>query len=219
MFNIFPFNFSQIFNCTNFTSGTNFTSFTSFTSFTGQNGSNFMNQSQFPNDFENLLSDFLGGIDLEKLYSQYNKALDSINEELIEKEECNFIKFEEFQDLYLLKIDLTGIDLRELSIKYDPGIIKIRLKRAEVDNTLGYLGYGDQRIIKKDYTKTFDNIEDIDISKVYKNIDNGIYTLNMPKKYMIESGAKIIDIDSYSVQPDKIDKPEIIEIKNKKEES
>ena len=222
MFNMFPFNFSQIFNCTNFTSGTNFTSFTSFTSFTGPSGFNSMNQPQYPNEFGNLISDFLGGIDLEKLYSEYNKALNSINEELNNmneelagKEEYNFIEFEEFQDMYLLKIDLTGIDLRELSIKYDPGTIKVRLKRAEIENPLSYLGYGDQRIVKKDYSKTFDNIEDIDLSKVYKNIDNGIYILNMPKKYMLDSGSKIIDIDSYSVQSDK---PEIIEVKNKKEE-
>ena len=52
-------------------------------------------------------------------------------------------------------------------------------------------------------------------AKVYKNIDNGIYTLNMPKKYMIDGQSKIIDIDSYSVQSE----PEEIElIENKKEE-
>lgn len=210
MFNMFPFNFTQIF------SGSNFTSFTSFTGFTGQNGFNINEQfNNFTNQFENIMSDFLGGVDFDKLYSEYNKALKEINEELTEKEECDFINFEEFQDMYLLKIDLSGIDLRELSIKYDPGIIKISLKKAERERLSGYSGYGDQRIVKKNYTKTFDNIEDIDISKVYKNIDNGIYTLNMPKKYMIDGQSKIIDIDSYSVQSE----PEEIElIENKKEE-
>lgn len=207
MFNMFPFNFTQIF------SGSNFTSFTSFTGFMGQNGFNINDQfNNFTNEFENIMSDFLSGVDFDKLYSEYNNALKEINEELTEKEECNFINFEEFQDMYLLKIDLTGIDLRELSIKYDPGIIKINLKKAELERLSGY---GDQRIVKKNYTKTFDNIEDIDISKVYKNIDNGIYTLNMPKKYMIDGQSKIIDIDSYSVQSE----PEEIElIENKKEE-
>lgn len=207
MFNMFPFNFTQIF------SGSNFTSFTSFTGFTGQNGFNINDQfNNFTNEFENIMSDFLSGVDFDKLYSEYNNALKEINEELTEKEECDFINFEEFQDMYLLKIDLSGIDLRELSIKYDPGIIKISLKKAELERLSGY---GDQRIVKKNYTKTFDNIEDIDISKVYKNIDNGIYTLNMPKKYMIDGQSKIIDIDSYSVQSE----PEEIElIENKKEE-
>lgn len=215
MFN-FPFNFSNIFNYTNNNNGINFTSFTSFTSFSGQNGYDFLNQSQFTNEFENLMSDFLGGVDFEKLYSQYNKALNSINEELVEKEECNFIEFEEFQDMYLLKIDLTGIDLRELSIKYDPGVINIRLKKSEPEDSFNLFGYGNQRIVKRNYAKTFNNIEDIELSRVYKSIDNGIYTLNMPKKYMINSGSKVIDIDSYSVQPEKV---EIIEVKNIKEDS
>lgn len=210
MFNMFPFNFTQIF------SGSNFTSFTSFTGFMGQNGFNINDQfNNFTNEFENIMSDFLSGVDFDKLYSEYNNALKEINEELTEKEECDFINFEEFQDMYLLKIDLTGIDLRELSIKYDPGIIKISLQRAELERWSGYSRYGDQRIVKKNYTKTFDNIEDIDISKVYKNIDNGIYTLNMPKKYMIDGQSKIIEIDNYSVQSEP-EKTELIE--NKKEE-
>ncbi|HCW54196.1 MAG TPA: Hsp20/alpha crystallin family protein [Clostridium sp.] len=215
MFNLFPFNFNHIFNYTNPNSGVNFSSFISFTSSTGQNQFDFMNKIQFSNEFKNLMSDFIGGIDFEKLYSEYNKTLNNINEGLIENEECRFIEFEEFQDMYLLKIDLTGIDLRELSIRYDPGIINIRLKRSEIDKTLSFFGYGDQKIIKRDYSKTFDNIEDIDISKVYKKIDNGIYTLNMPKKYMIDSGERIIDIENYSVEPDKV---EIIEVKKEKEE-
>lgn len=215
MFNLFPFNFNQIFNYTNPNSGVNFSSFISFTSVIGQNQFNFMNKAQFSDEFRNLISDFIGGVDFEKIYSEYNKALNDINEELIENEECRFIEFQEFQDMYLLKIDLTGIDLRELSIRYDPGIINIRLKKSELDKPVSFLGYVDQKIIKKDYSKTFDNIEDIDISRVYKKIDNGIYTLNMPKKYMIDGQSKIIDIDSYSVQSE----PEEIElIENKKEE-
>ena len=215
MFNLFPFNFSQVFNYTNSNKNINFSSFISFTSFTGQNESNFVDQSQFSDGFKNLLYDILGDFNLEQLYSEYNKALNCMNEELIESEECRFIEFEEFQDMYVLKIDLTGIDLRELSIKYEPGIININLKRSEIDKSLGFLRYGNQRLIKKDYTKTFDNIEDIDISKVYRKVDNGVYILNMPKKYMIDSGAQIIDIESYSVQPDKA---EIIEVKSEKEE-
>ncbi|NME83890.1 Hsp20/alpha crystallin family protein [Clostridium sp. SM-530-WT-3G] len=215
MFNLFPFNFNQIFNYTNPNSGVNFSSFISFTSGIGQNQFDFMNKAQFSDEFRNLISDFIGGVDFEKIYSEYNKALNDINEELIENEECRFIEFQEFQDMYLLKIDLTGIDLRELSIRYDPGIINIRLKKSELDKPVSFLGYVDQKIIKKDYSKTFDNIEDIDISRVYKKIDNGIYTLNMPKKYMIDSGERIIDIENYSVEPNKT---EIIEVKKEKEE-
>lgn len=215
MFNLFPFNFSHIFNYTNSKNNINISSFISFTNLSGQNQFNFMNQAEFSNEFKNLISDFMGGVDFEKLYSQCNKALNNANEELIENEDCSFIEFEEFQDMYLLKIDLTGIDLRELSIRYDPGTINIRLKKSEIDMSLSFLGYGNQQIVKKDYSKRFDNIEDIDISKVYKKIDNGMYILNMPKKYMIDSGSKIIDIESYSVEPDKA---EIIEAKKEKEE-
>ena len=133
MFNLFPFNFSQVFNYTNSNKNINFSSFISFTSFTGQNESNFVDQSQFSDGFKNLLYDILGDFNLEQLYSEYNKALNCMNEELIESEECRFIEFEEFQDMYVLKIDLTGIDLRELSIKYEPGIININLNKPSKD--------------------------------------------------------------------------------------
>lgn len=203
---MFPFSFTQIFT------GCNFTSYTNITGFFGQDKFSFNNRfNNLTNEFENIMSDFLEGVDFDEIYSEYNKALNDINEELIEKEECNFIKFEEFQDLYLLRIDLSGIDLRELSIKYDPGIIKVTLKRAELESGSGYFLYGNQRIVKRNYEKIFDNIEEIDISRVYKNIDNGVYTLNMPKKYIIDGQSKIIDIDSYSVQS-KPDKIEVVEL-------
>ena len=75
MFNMFPFNFTQIF------SGSNFTSFTSFTGFMGQNGFNINDQfNNFTNEFENIMSDFLSGVDFDKLYSEYNNALKEIND-------------------------------------------------------------------------------------------------------------------------------------------
>lgn len=58
MFNLFPFNFNQIFNYTNPNSGVNFSSFISFTSGIGQNQFDFMNKAQFSDEFRNLISDF-----------------------------------------------------------------------------------------------------------------------------------------------------------------
>lgn len=91
MFNLFPFNFSHIFNYTNSKNNINISSFISFTNLSGQNQFNFMNQAEFSNEFKNLISDFMGGVDFEKLYSQCNKALNNANEELIENEDCSFI--------------------------------------------------------------------------------------------------------------------------------
>ena len=42
----------------------------------------------------------------------------------------------QYEDMYLLTIDLKGIDIREMSIRYDPGIIEINLNRSEVERSL-----------------------------------------------------------------------------------
>lgn len=102
-----------------------------------------------------------------------------------------FINLQKHRDMYILTIDLTGVDLREVSIRYDPGIITINLNKIEKENNDYYPKY-----IKRRYSKDFNNIEDIDTSKLIKSVDNGMLKILMPKKYAaIEDHNDVVDVD------------------------
>ncbi len=219
MFGMFPFGNGNMIS---------FTSFTSFTSTSdGINGFNITNgysgfydpnqingYNQFNNynpninnlngmnffeQIQNAVSSALNNIDLEELAQQYYIAIsENIRENTIENN-CDFIKFERSDDMYTLRIDLKGIDLRELSIRYDPGILDINLNRSEYENNSYSYGGCTNNLIKKKYNTSFDNIEEIDTERVIKSIDNGILTMRMPKKYTLNSGSKIVEVENYTV--------------------
>ena len=141
-----------------------------------------------------VISSFLDNIDIgEFTENQRGGFYDADYKETEDANESNFIEFEEYQDLYILTIDLKGIDLRELSIRYDPGILEINLIRSEVEKSnFGIIS--NSRLVKKAYNKKFNNIEEIETSQIFKVIDNGILSIRMQKKYGLEG---IIEVDSY----------------------
>ena len=57
-------------------------------------------------------------------------------------------------------------------------------------------------LVKKAYNKKFENIEEIDTSQILKNVDNGILSIRMQKKYAVESVSSIVDVDSYEENVD-----------------
>lgn len=206
MFGMFPFGMGNMIS---------FTSFTSFTSSTdGINGFNitngysgFFDPSKVNNNInglnlldqiQNALTSILNNVDIEKLAEEYYSTLSDIKEESSIEDNYDFINFERRDDMYILRIKLNGISLRELSIRYDPGIININLKRSENANS----SYGNN-IVKKRYNTSFDNIEEIDIDRVLKSIDNGVFTMSMPKKYVLDSAPKIIEVEDYTIDNEK----------------
>ncbi len=141
---------------------------------------------------------------IEKINRVMNSFLDNIyisefTENYKETEDYNesdFIELKQYEDMYLLTIDLKGIDLREVSIRYDPGIIEINLNRSEIEkNSFGEIS--SNMFVKKAYNKKFENIEEIDISQILKSIDNGVLSMRMQKKYTLESVSSIVDVESY----------------------
>lgn len=140
-----------------------------------------------------IVSSILDNIDInEFVKGNENNFRDKIYEE---KEEQNndFIELKQYKDMYILSIDLAGIDLRELSIRYDIGVLEINLNRLEIEKRgIGVLS--NRVLVKKAYNKKFENIEEIETSQILKNMDNGTLYIRMPKKYMLES---IIDVDFY----------------------
>lgn len=217
MFGMFPFGRGNMIS---------FTSFTSFTStkdgingFNVTNGySGFYNPNQVDNYYtdmnnlngmglfnqiQNAVNTVLNNVDIEQLAQQYFNAIsDGTRQNAIENN-CDFVALERSDDMYTLRIDLKGIDLRELSIKYDPGRIDINLHRSEFDNnSYNYGGYTNN-IIKKKYNTSFDNIDEIDTDRVLKSIDNGVLIMKMPKKYSLDSKSKIVEVESYTVDGEK----------------
>lgn len=141
-----------------------------------------MDINQFTEGFEDEFSD--------NPYEQHEKS-----------NTINFIELKEDKDMYFLNINLKGIDMREVSIRYDPGIIEINLYRLEMQKSI--FGIMPRNIlVKRGYKKRFENIEDIDTSKVYKSIDNGILSIRMQKKYTLEDFDTIVEVDSYECNID-----------------
>ena len=215
MFGMFPFGMGNMISFTSFTSFTStkdgingFNVTNGYSGFFEPNQANNFNQNMNNINGMNLLdhiqsavTSVLNNVDIEKLAEEYYTAIsDTIRENSIE-DDYDFIDFERNDDMYILRIDLKGIDLRELSIRYDPGILDINLKRSEYDNN-SYRGYTNN-IVKKKYNTIFDNIEEIDTDRVLKSIDNGIFTMRMPKKYALDSASKIIEVENYTVDNEK----------------
>lgn len=135
----------------------------------------------------------LDNIDINEFVEENDDNYNDKTYEENDNEKTEFIELKEYEDMYVLDIDLRGVDLRKLSIRYDPGIIEINLNRAEIEKRgIGILA--NNIIVKKAYNKKFENIEDVDTSQILKSIDNGILSIRMQKKYRLES---IIDVDFY----------------------
>jgi len=144
-----------------------------------------------------VMNSFLDSSYIWELAENYKDTFSNANDKQMEEDdEENFIELKQYEDMYLLTIDLKGIDLRELSIRYDPGIIEINLNRSEIEKN-SFRQISSNILIKKVYNKKFENIEEIDTSQILKSIDNGILSMRMQKKYTLESVSSIVDVDSY----------------------
>lgn len=140
-----------------------------------------------------IVQSFLDNIDINEFTREDDESYSDRDYEGSDSEKSEFIELKEYEDMYVLNIDLIGIDLRELSIRYDPGIIEINLNRVEVEKRgIGILS--NNTIVKKAYNKKFENIEEIDTSQILKSIDNRVLSIRMQKKYTLES---IIDVEFY----------------------
>ncbi len=170
MFKIFPFGFSGVFNL-------------------GQLGN-------VAGNFGGIIETVLNNIDMDLITEEIEDMFLSNEEDNIESETDQFIYIEEYDDMYLLTINVMGVDLRELSIKYNPGVIEVNMNRSEIESN-NFAGFTTNTVVKKRYNKIFENIEEIDINSVIKTIDDGFFKMTMPKQYVIEDSSNIVEIDNY----------------------
>lgn len=149
-----------------------------------------------------IIQSFLDNIDIDEIRNNYEEAIGKNEVKEIEDKSNEFIKFKQYEDMYILSIDLRGVDIRELSIQYDIGVIEINLNRAEMQKS-GFGALSNNMIVKRTYNKRFENIEQINTDQIFKSIDNGIFSMRMPKKYVLENEKRIIEVDSYEDDVDK----------------
>lgn len=144
-----------------------------------------------------IMNSILDNMDISEFIEEYEDVFSGNRDEEFKKSNTiNFIELKEDKDMYFLNIDLKGIDIREVSIRYDFGIIEINLYRLEMQKS--FFGIVPRNILtKRAYMKRFENIEDIDTSHIFKNIDNGILSIKMQKKYPLEGFDAIVEVDSY----------------------
>ena len=221
MFGMFPLGRGNIISFTSFTSftstGNGINGFNVTNSYNGfydpdqlnyYNPNNNLNEVNLFGEIQDAVNSVLSNVNIQELAEQYyNTISDIIGENSIEEKktdnDCDFIRLERDEAMYILQIDMKGIDLRELSIRYDPGILDINLKRSEYDdNFYNYMGQNNN-FVKKKYSTSFNNIEEIDTDKVLKSFDNGILVMRMPKKYVIDSSSKIVEVENYTVDEER----------------
>lgn len=146
-----------------------------------------------------IIGDFLENIDISIFTEEYNMGDESYrikNKEDKQEEKAEFINLEEYDDMYVLSIELKGVDLRQTSIRYDPGKISINLNKFEMNKANNGM-FTSNYMVKKNYIKEFDNIEAIEETKLIKTMENGILRISMPKKYILDSKSKIVDVNDY----------------------
>ncbi|WP_315079697.1 Hsp20/alpha crystallin family protein [uncultured Clostridium sp.] len=151
----------------------------------------------------NMIGSFLEDIDLSGLineldeeYEEENSKESQESEDSKDEDMAEFIQLEEYDDMYILTIELSGVDLRQTSIQYNPGILSINLnKMEEVSQHIGM--FSSNCMVKKNYRKEFDKIESIDESKIMKILEDGVLKISMPKKYALNEDSKIIDVKNY----------------------
>jgi HSP20 family protein len=144
-----------------------------------------------------VMNSFLDNIDISEFAGDYRDTfLNEKYKKTQDMNENNFVELKQYEDMYLLTIDLKGVDLKGLSIRYDEGTIEINLNRSEIEKG-SFKNIYNNILVKKAYNKRFEDIEELDTSQILKSIDNGILSMRMPKKYALESASSIIDVDSY----------------------
>lgn len=151
------------------------------------------------NKVGSIIGDFLENIDISIFTEEYNMGDESYrikNKEDKQEEKAEFINLEEYDDMYVLSIELKGVDLRQTSIRYDPGKISINLNKFEMNKANNGM-FTSNYMVKKNYIKEFDNIEAIEETKLIKTMENGVLRISMPKKYILDSKSKIVDVNDY----------------------
>lgn len=143
-----------------------------------------------------IIQSFLDNINIDEFEKSYEDTSSHEYFENREEAENDFIRLSQDEDMYLLTIDLRGVDVRELSIRYDPGIIEVNLNRSEAQRS-GFGILSSNVLVKKAHNKKFTDIEEVNTDQILKNIDDGILSIRMPKKYVLENEAKIIEVESY----------------------
>ncbi|ACD53671.1 hypothetical protein ST12_15420 [Clostridium botulinum] len=151
----------------------------------------------------NIIGSFLEDIDLSGLIDEFEQEYDEEKfnesqepEDSKGKDVAEFIQLEEYEDMYILTIELNGVDLRQTSIQYNPGKLSINLNKMEkVSQHIGM--FSSDYMVKKNYKKEFDKIESIDESKIMKILENGVLKISMPKKYALNDDSKIVDVKNY----------------------
>lgn len=143
-----------------------------------------------------IMQSFLNSIDIESLAKDYEDTIVAEFHDGNTEDSASFVELKQDEDMYLLTIELRGIDSRELSIRYDPGIIEVNLSRSEIQKR-GFGVMSSNSVIKRTYNKKFTDVEEIDTNQILKNIDNGVLSIRMPKKYVFEAGENIIEVESF----------------------
>ncbi|MHC1592410.1 MAG: Hsp20/alpha crystallin family protein [Candidatus Helarchaeales archaeon] len=100
----------------------------------------------------------------------------------------------EDKDKYILKMDLPGIDKKDVKIEIEKDrIFEIRAeyKTEEEEKDEGYLR---RERSQRSYFRRFMLPQEVEADKVQAKLENGVLTVTIPKKAPVEEPKKVVEI-------------------------
>ena len=156
--------------------------------------------------FENLKPKKIIVMTLVKVNSPMNKTFDGLMNELFNELPVNFGKsiredvlhfppanIVEKTDLYKIELAAPGMDKADFNVKLDGKILTISAEKKTEAST------ENEKMIRKEFgyksfKRSFTLDEKIDAAIITAKYENGILTLELPKKEEVKGGAKEITI-------------------------
>jgi Molecular chaperone (small heat shock protein) len=102
---------------------------------------------------------------------------------------------EEKQNEYDIKVDLPGVDKKDIHLDYDQGVLTIQASRNQENNEKA----DDGSFLRKErssgsYLRRF-MLDDVNDEHIKASFENGVLAVTLPKKENSEKSGRMISID------------------------
>lgn len=102
---------------------------------------------------------------------------------------------EEKQNEYDVKVDLPGVEKKDIHLDFDQGVLTVQASRNQETNEKAE----DGSFLRRErstgsYVRRF-MLDDVDDGKIKASYDKGVLTINLPKKENSEKSGTMISID------------------------
>jgi HSP20 family protein len=99
----------------------------------------------------------------------------------------------ETETAFQIEMALPGVDKKDIRVEHDKGILTIRIENAEVNKEKE--GYTRKEFDFAGASRTFRTGEKIDAENISARYENGVLTVQLPKKEAFVKPARLISVE------------------------